>query len=139
MKKFNNLGEDLCIALDTEHPPQMIKKDRFIAGLKATLEWKVELKRPTNFDEAIDIANNKEWKMQRMTQLGMGPLIVKPTTCPLGSQVTTGLVSTIPPIVHTSPQVILAAPTPPQDEELRHDKQQMLDMMKNLNLNLMSK
>ena len=76
--------------------------------------------------------------MQRMTQLGMGPLIVKPTACSLGSQVTTGLVTTIPPIVHISPQVVSAALTPPQDEGLQQDMHQMLDMMKNLNLNLMS-
>ena len=37
LKKFNKLWEDLCIALDPEYPLQMIKKDRFIARLKATL------------------------------------------------------------------------------------------------------
>ena len=37
LKKFNKLWEDLCEALDPEHPPAMMKKDRFLAGLKPAL------------------------------------------------------------------------------------------------------
>ena len=43
------------------------------------------------------------------------------------------------PIIHTAPQIIPAIPiTAPVDDGLRHDMKQMVDLMKNLNLSLMS-
>ena len=78
VKKFSVMWEQLCTALDPEQPPAMMKKDRFVAGLKPTLRWKVELKKPRTYDEAEDMAKNKEWKAQRMTQLGMGVPTARP-------------------------------------------------------------
>ena len=42
LKKFTKFWEELCKALDPEHPPEMMKKDRFLAGLKCSLRWKVD-------------------------------------------------------------------------------------------------
>ncbi len=49
----------------------MLKKDQFMANLKSSLKFKVELKRPTSFDDAVAIAREKEWKFQRMAKYGM--------------------------------------------------------------------
>ena len=73
------MWEQLCAALDREQPPTMMKKDLLVSGLKPTLQWKVELKKPKTYDKAINMAKNKEWKAQRMTQLGMGvPAATRP-------------------------------------------------------------
>ena len=93
------MWEDLCKALDPEHPPAMLKKDRFLADLKPALRWKVELKKPTNFGKAVEVAKNKEWKMQRMTQLGMSPLLVRPEVRLLESRVTKAPVSIVIPLI----------------------------------------
>lgn len=44
----------------------------FVAGLKSTLVWRVELKKPTTFDDTIQVAKNIEWKAGRLTQMGIG-------------------------------------------------------------------
>ncbi len=72
VKWFTKLWDLMCTSLWPEQPPAMMKKDSFIASLKNTLRWRVELKKPPTYDEAVDIAKNKEWKVQRMHQLGMG-------------------------------------------------------------------
>ena len=41
LKKFNELWERWCIALNEEAPPAMLKKDRFVSSLKSSLQWKV--------------------------------------------------------------------------------------------------
>ncbi|MCO5555554.1 hypothetical protein L7F22_009099 [Adiantum nelumboides] len=48
----------------------MLKKDRFLASLRSGLRLKVELKQPRTFEEAVEFAKNKEWKAQRLSQLG---------------------------------------------------------------------
>ena len=49
----------------------MMKKDHFMIGLKASLCLRVELKKPRSYEDAIEIAKRKEWKLFRMSQLGM--------------------------------------------------------------------
>ena len=44
----------------------MMKKDRLLAGLQDGLHWRVELKKPKNFEDALEVAKNKEWKLKRM-------------------------------------------------------------------------
>ena len=57
IKKFSSLWDDMCKALRPQvPPPDMMKKDRFLAGLKNTLRWRVELKKPRSYEEAIEIA-----------------------------------------------------------------------------------
>ena len=47
IKKFSLLWESLCKALDPQQPPpDMMKKDCFMAGLKGDICWRVELKKP---------------------------------------------------------------------------------------------
>ena len=53
--------------------PDMMKKDRFLAGLRESLHWRVELKKPRTFEDVVEVAKNKEWKLRRLTQLGMDP------------------------------------------------------------------
>lgn len=72
VKQFNELWERWHIALGgSEHPPMILKKNRFVESLKTSLRLKVELKQPKTFDEAVEIAKQKEWKMQRLDQLGI--------------------------------------------------------------------
>ena len=74
-RKFSVLWEKLCRALQLAvAPPDMMKKDRFIAGLSDTLRWRVELKKPKTYEETLEVAKNKEWKLKRMSQLGVETL-----------------------------------------------------------------
>ena len=74
IKKFSFLWESLCQALQPQGPPpDMMKKDIFLAGLRDTLRLKVDLKKPKTFDNAVKVARNKEWKIQRLKELGMYP------------------------------------------------------------------
>ena len=52
----------------------MIKKDRFLASLQDNLHWRVELKKPRSFEDALEVAKNKEWKLKRINQLGVDTL-----------------------------------------------------------------
>ena len=65
---FNRLWDKWGRALGNEVPPVMLKKDRFMANLKESLKFKVELKRPATFDEAVAVAREKEWKAQRLNE-----------------------------------------------------------------------
>ena len=71
LKQFNELWERWCVALDEEAPPTMLKKEKFLSSLKSSLRWKVELKQPHSFEEAVEMAKNKEWKIKRLIQLGI--------------------------------------------------------------------
>ena len=51
----------------------MMKKDRFLADLRESLRWRVELKKPLTFEDVVEVAKNKEWKLRRLIQLGMAP------------------------------------------------------------------
>ena len=71
-KKFSLLWESLCEALQPQvPPPDMMKKDRFLGGLREDLRWRVELKKPKSYEHALEVAKNKEWKLKRMSQLGV--------------------------------------------------------------------
>ena len=79
IKKISLLWDGLCKALEPQQPtPDMMKKDRFMAGLKGDIHWRVELKKPQSCEDAMDIAKGKEWKLQRMSQLGMVASTRKP-------------------------------------------------------------
>lgn len=66
-RKFSVLWEKLCRALQpAAAPPDMMKKDRFMAGLCDTLRWRVELKKPKTYEDTLEVAKNKEWKLKRM-------------------------------------------------------------------------
>ena len=74
-RKFSVLWEKLCRALQLAvAPPNMMKKDRFMAGLSDTLRWRVELKKPKTYEDTLEVAKNKEWKLKRMSQLGVETL-----------------------------------------------------------------
>ena len=69
--QFNRLWDKWGRASGDEVPPAMLKKDRFMANLKESLKFKVELKRPATFDEAVAVASReKEWKAQRLNEYG---------------------------------------------------------------------
>ena len=51
--------------------PSNVKKNLFIAGLKRDLLVKVDLKRPSTFEEAVQIAEKREWKLKKMAEWGM--------------------------------------------------------------------
>ena len=67
---FTRLWDRWSRALGDEVPPAMLKKDRFVANLKENLKFKVELKRPGTFEEAVAFAREKEWKAQRLNEYG---------------------------------------------------------------------
>ena len=61
VKKFLLVWYSLCKSLpEGQVPPDVMKKDRFMTGLKGTLRWRVELKKPKSFEEAVEIAKSKE-------------------------------------------------------------------------------
>ena len=67
----------------------------------------MELKKAGNFNESVETAKGKEWKAQRMTQLGMGIPPIRPEyrrwktfIMPIRVDVTT----LENPIVHVTPQ-----------------------------------
>ena len=49
----------------------MIKKNMFIDGLVTGLKAKVDLKQPSNFEDAVRLAKEKEWKIRRQRELGI--------------------------------------------------------------------
>ena len=49
----------------------MIKKDQFLIGLRANLRLRVELKKPRSYEEAMEIAKRKEWKLSMMSRMGV--------------------------------------------------------------------
>ena len=65
-KRFIEIWDKLCRALGVDQRLAIMKKDNFIAGLKPSLRWKVELKKPLTYDEAVDVAKRKEWKVQKL-------------------------------------------------------------------------
>ena len=72
IKKFLLLWESLCQALQPQGPPpDMMKKDRFLAGLKQNLHWRVELKKPGTYENAVEVVENKEWRLKKMVEWGM--------------------------------------------------------------------
>ncbi|MCO5611170.1 hypothetical protein L7F22_065420 [Adiantum nelumboides] len=68
--QFTRLWDKWARALGNETPPAMLKKDHFGANFKEILKFKVKLKRPVTFEEAVTIARKKEWKAQRLNEYG---------------------------------------------------------------------
>lgn len=137
VKQFEEVWEQLCMALLPEQPPSMMKKDSFIASLKPALRLKVELKKPGNFEEAVKVAKNKEWKAQRLTQLGVGTpedrlemkrMEIVPTT----------VRGMLPVVAETQVVQPVQTVAPSGDDDIKKDVKQMVNLMKNLSLNLMN-
>lgn len=57
--QFIDIWEKWAQDLGNEIPLVMLKKDHFVANLKESLKFKVELKRPVTFEEAITITRKK--------------------------------------------------------------------------------
>ena len=70
VRRFEDLWKRWCLALGEEQPPLMIKKNMFIDGLVTILKAKVDLKQPSNFEDAVLLAKEKEWKIVRQKELG---------------------------------------------------------------------
>ncbi|MCO5584216.1 hypothetical protein L7F22_038140 [Adiantum nelumboides] len=140
IKKFSLLWESLCQALQPQGaPPDMMKKDRFLAGLKENLRWRVELKKPRTYEDTLEVARNKEWKIKRLTQLGVSSLLGVPEIKQANFVQSRGEEEVHH--THVIPVLALVVPpivTPIQDDGLRQDMRQVVDLMKNLSLNLLS-
>lgn len=94
VKKFVKMWEQLCKALEPEHPSAMLKKDNFIAGLNATLQWKIELKKPVS-------STRMQWKKQRVEngkirEWPLGPPTIRPVEVKRWEVVPTMIRETIP-------------------------------------------
>ena len=141
IKKFSMLWESLCKALQPQvAPPNMMKKDRFLASLQDGLRWRVELKKLRSFDDALKASKNKEWKLKRMNQLGVDTLqrrvevrSVSPVQGHVPKEVQHATMVSVPPLV--MPIVVVAAIL---DDGLQKDMREVVDLMKNLSLNLLS-
>ena len=83
----------------------MMKKEKFLAGLREELRWRVELKKPRSYEHALEVAKNKEWKLKRMSQLGVESLPRRPEI----QHVDSLQGCTLPEINH-----VLVAPVTPQ-------------------------
>ncbi|MCO5555873.1 hypothetical protein L7F22_009418 [Adiantum nelumboides] len=62
--RFSQLWNRWCISLRGQVPPFMLKKYHFVVGLRGVLKLKVECKRPQNYEDALRIAKDKEWKLK---------------------------------------------------------------------------
>lgn len=85
-------------ALEPERHPTMLKKDSFIAGLNTTLQWKVELKKPVSYEDAVQKAKGREWKNQSMAQLGMSLPTIIPVEVKKWETVPTMIRKTVPTV-----------------------------------------
>ncbi|MCO5548055.1 hypothetical protein L7F22_001511 [Adiantum nelumboides] len=140
IRKFSLAWERMCKALAPQvPPPDMMKKDRFLARLGENLRWRMELKKPWTYEDALDVARNKEWKLKKICQLGVESLQKRPDFQQINS-----LQGRMPevhpvPLIPVAPQVVPAVvnATVP-DDGLRQEMRQVVDLMKNLNLNLLS-
>ena len=120
--------------------PDMMRKDRFLANLKQNLHWRVELKKPRTYEDALEVARNKEWKLKILTQLGMSSLPGVSETNQIDSMQNRFLEEAHPAIVAppVATQVVPAmVTTVMQDDGLRQDMRQVVDLMKNLSLKML--
>ncbi|MCO5557161.1 hypothetical protein L7F22_010720 [Adiantum nelumboides] len=62
--RFSQLWNRWCVALRGQIPPFMLKKHHFVVDLRGVLKLKVECKRPQNYEDALRIAKDKEWKLK---------------------------------------------------------------------------
>ena len=138
--RFSSLWEKLSGALQPQVPPEMMKKDQFMIGLRADLRLRVELKKPRSYEEVVDVAKRKEWKLTMMSNMGMTDSLQlametrrpKPIVQRVPVEVLQPVVQPIvSPVV--PPTVVVAT-----DDGLRQDMKQVVDLMRNLNLNLLN-
>ncbi|MCO5600707.1 hypothetical protein L7F22_054822 [Adiantum nelumboides] len=140
IKKFSLLWESLCQALQPQGaPPDMMKKDKFLAGLKENLRWRVVLKKPRTYEDTLEVARNKEWKIKRLTQLGVSSLPGVPEMKQANFVQSRGQeevhhTHVLPVVAPVVPPIV----TPIQEDGLRQDMRQVVDLMKNFSLNLLS-
>ena len=142
IKKFAMLWESLCKALHPQvaPPPDIMKKDRFLAGLPDGLHWRVELKKPRSFKDALEVAKNKEWKLKRMNHLGVDTLHRRievrsqnPMQGHVPKDVQHATMVSLPPLV-----MLAVVATTILDDGLQKEMREVVDLMKNLSLNLLS-
>ena len=62
IQRFSSLWEELCKALQPQVPPEMMKKDCFMTGLKASLRLRVELKKPRSCEDVWMLPRGKSGK-----------------------------------------------------------------------------
>lgn len=125
LKKFNKIWDNLSQALKPEVPPAMMKKDRWIARLKGSLQWRVDLKKPMTFEEAVAAAKGREWKEKRMTQLGVSIQEVAPPMRRLEANVTPVPIIPTPPVVQAVPVVAPTASVARVNDDIRQDLHQV--------------
>ena len=141
IKKFAMLWESLCKALQPQGAPlDMMKKDRFLAGLQDGLRWRVELKKPRSFKDVLEVAKNKEWKLKRMNQLGVETLQRRVEVRPVNP-----MQGHVPKDVQHATMVLVSPLVMPTivaatifDDGLGKGMREAVDLMKNLSLNLLS-
>ena len=99
------------------------------------------MKKPKTYEDTLEVAKNKEWKIKRMSQLGVEALPKGPETQQIrfiDTRVPEEVhhhVHAVAPIV---PPIVPLVPTAPvQDDGLRQEVRQVVDLMKNLSLNLL--
>ena len=90
------------------------------------------------FEEAVAIAKGREWKEQRMTQLGVSIQDLAPPMRHLEVNVMSVPISTTPPVVQAVPMEAPTAPVARVNDDIRQDLNQVVDMMKTLSINLMN-
>ena len=142
---FSSLWEDLSKALQPQVPPKMMKKDQFLIGLRADLLLRVELKKLRSYEEAMEIAKRKKWKLSMMSKMGVTyslPLPMemrkpKPVVQRVPMEVLQqAVLQMVPPVVQ--PVVPIMAARVVADDGLQQEMRQVVDLMKNLSLNLLS-
>ena len=65
--RFSSLWEKLSRAFQPRVPLEMMKKDQFVIEVRADLRLRVELKKPRSYEDAMDVAKRKEWKLTMMS------------------------------------------------------------------------
>ena len=134
MRKFSLAWERMCKALAPQvPPPDMMKKDRFLAGLWENLRWRVELKKTRTCEDTLEVARNKERKLRRMSQLGMDASPIKMEVRrvdPVPVQVPVEVHPSI--LLPSTPQVMppVVAVTNTSDNGLKEYMRQVMDLMK---------
>ena len=99
----------------------------------------MELKKPRSYEHALEVAKNKEWKLKRMSQLGVESFPRRPEI----QHVDALQGRTLQEVHHVPVAAITPQVVPPvvttivQDDGLRQDMRQMVDLMKDLSLNML--
>ena len=109
-------------------------------GLKTSLRLRMELKKPQSYEDAVDVAKRKEWKLGELSQLGMVDsfLMAKEIRRPK-SIVQRAPMEVLQSLVHpiVSP-IVPRTVTIAMDYGLRQEMKQVVDLMKILNINLLN-